>query len=111
MTKFIYPISSSVWKKRNAWKKLYSMAEDYGIDLIRPRIREETFDSESIFHDDEGRAFLDRRRTFTFTFSLNVEHASQFLAKLCNTRQKLARILHNNTVLVLIDDELPALAP
>ena len=80
--------------------------------MIRPKVREETFESESIFVNiDDGVAFRDRRRVFTFTFFLEPEQAAEFLAKLCTPRQKLARLLHGSTVLLLLDDELPALAP
>ena len=110
MMKFIYPISSTVWKKRTAWDRVRKLEFDYDLCLIRPKVRQETFESDSIFRGVGGTPYVDTRRVFTFTFFLTEDQAAEFLSRLCTSRQKLARILHKNTVLLLVDEDLTALA-
>ena len=106
MIKFIYPITSEVNKKRSAWSRVRKLEDGYGVGFIKPRVREETFEYDTIFRDHAGSAYQERCRVFTFTFFLEDEDASRFVSQLCTAQAKLARVLHNNVVLLCIDDEL-----
>lgn len=107
MFKFIYPMSASVCRRAAARRKFDEMALRNDIFPCRTNLREETFDSDLIFRDVEsGLQMTERRRVYTFTFYLEEVDAKRFLANLCTSTRKRARVLTRTSALLLLDDQL-----
>lgn len=94
MFKLIYPMSASVHRRAAARRKFDEMALRNEIFPCRTNLREEAFDSDLIFRDVEtGLQMTERLRVYTFTFYLDQVNAKRFLANLCTSTHKRARVL------------------
>jgi hypothetical protein len=104
--KVIYPITSDVGRRASAWARLHQVCKKYDFATSRPKLREETFDANIVFHHLGGEPMTEKRRVYTFTFYVERTAADKLIAQLCNREQKLARLLTCNTMLLCLDDDL-----
>lgn len=107
MFKFIYPMSYSTDRRMVARRRFETMTHEYEISAIRTNLCEETFNADLIFKDVEsGMQMTERQRVYTFTFYLDDQEAKGFLARLCTSTHKRARVLTRTSALLLLDDDL-----